>query len=216
VSLSKVTPAYPILRQFIAQLTVKQVKRFVLFLVFLSFITQIFFAIQTGFSGLYTSSILQLFFVLLLTKVDSQRSAKEEQTSRTLLIARLLFGWGAFLYGSYLLLDAFVQSPMIASKDLFAGSMVMIASLNINVLLIESMSLKQIIRLDTRKSNAVIRMVQVLSILLLINILMGAVYQNFTLDLILHIFFNAAAILLAVFVAVDAYWRIMDCAGSRL
>jgi hypothetical protein len=216
VSLSKITPVSPLFRQFIAQLTVKQVRQFVLLLVLLSFAVQVFFAIQTGFSGLYSCAILQLFFVLLLTKDNSQSPSSIAQTPRGFLITRLLFGWGAFLYGSYLLLDAFFQSPVIASKDLFAGSLVMIACLNINALLVESMALKKIIRLDAKKSNSVTRMVQILSVLLLANILMGVVYQNFTLDLILHIFFSAAAILLAVFVAVDAYWRIMDRADSRL
>lgn len=212
MSLSKVTPSYPTFRHFIAQLTVRQVRMSVVSAGLLSFFILIAFALHTGFTGLYACATLQLLFILMpLNGLNDVIPYGKKQ--RSLLLIRLVLGWAAFLVGSYLLLDVWFQTTQISTGNLFAGNFVMIICLNINVLFLESMAQKRIIRLDAKKAGYLWTMVQVLSLLCLGNILLGTVYQNFTLDLFIHIFFSATATLLAVFVAVDAYWRIMDCAA---
>lgn len=212
VSLLKVNPTNVVYRYIFAQLTAKQagVATFLFFVLF--FFLQLFVAFKTGITVLKSLAVVQLLLVLSLR--DAGFLSGFKRFPGLSLSIQLVISWAAFLYSIYLLLGLFPGSSNTTGIDLFMGNIVFIVCLNVNFLFLESMAFKQLISLSTKKSGLIRKIVHVISFFCLANMLLGAVYNSFTLDLWINIFINTVVVLLTVFIAIDAYWRIMDCGNS--
>lgn len=192
--------------QFVAHLTVKQVRIFVQLLTAGFFFLQISLAYLTQYTGLYTAALLQLIMFLMVPSRAPFRSIRRS----AMLVVKLLFGWIGSLVSGYLLLDFFLSPPTLSEGNYLLGNFIFILWFPFNGFLLMSIARKNMIVLEQKKLAHVSKIVQIFSLLFLANIVGGLLNNNFILDTFLHIILNSIAILTAIFMAIDAYWKIME------
>lgn len=198
--------------QFVAHLTVKQVRTLVQFLTAGFFFLQISLAYLTQYTGLYTAALLQLIMFLMVPSRAPFRSIRRS----AMLVVKLLFGWIGSLVSGYLLLDFFLSPQTLSEANHLLGNFIFILWFPLNGFLLMSLAGKNLILLEQKKFALISKIVQVFSFLFLTNIIAGLLNNNFILDALLHIILNSIAILKAIFMAIDAYWRIMDKTASGM